>query len=196
MASVADVVSEVRKSSVLIAMLIGCVTLWPIILLAHMNAFVGQVWYWAMFALVERFWLKQNDHAIRVKLFEPLADECRKKEGSGSSLKVLEIGPGVGGNFGYYPSGLKLTTLEQNPWLQQHVESVNKSHPNLVIEKTLIGNAEHMDMIEDSTFDAVIGTHVLCCIRDKEATVKEIHRILKMVSEQTFELLVASDCII
>jgi len=111
-----------------------------------------------------------------------LAEDCKKKETSGSSLKVLEIGPGTGGNFGYYPSGLRLTTLELNPWLQQHFESVKAKHPNLTIEKTLIGNAENMDMIPDNTFDAVIGTHVLCCIKNKEAAVKEIHRILKTVS--------------
>ena len=173
---------HVRRSWILVVAVMGSIFFFPVILVAHYNAFVGQIWYWGMFLLVERYWLRDNDHNIRVSLFENLADDCKKRETSGSSLKVLEIGPGTGGNFGYYPTGLQLTTLELNPWLQPRVQSVKEKHPNLVIEKTLIGNAEDMSMIAGNTFDAVIGTHILCCIRDKEAAVKEIHRILKPVS--------------
>lgn len=83
----------------------------------------------------------------------------------------------------YYPSGLFLTTLERNPWLQKHADSIQQKHPNLRLEEALIGNAEKMDMVPDASFDAVVGTHILCCIQNKEAVVKEIHRVLKPVRQ-------------
>lgn len=172
----------IKQSWILILVVIGSVLMSPFLLLANLSPIVGQFYYWAMFAFVERFWLRKNDHKIRVDLFAPLADDSKKLETNGSSLKVLEIGPGTGGNFGYYPSGLSLTTLEQNQHLQTHAASIKRNFPNLKIEKTLIGNAENMSMIPDKSFDAVVGTHILCCIRNKEAAVREIHRILKDVS--------------
>ena len=172
---------DVVKSWILLLVVAGSFAFSPILLLAHYSPTVGRLWYWAMFSFVEQFWLKKNDHAVRIKLLEPMAEECKKREARGANLKVLEIGPGTGGNFGYYPSGLLLTTLELNPWLQMNVESVKQKHVNLKIEQMLTGSAEDMSMIADESFDAVVGTHILCCIRDKEAAVREIHRVLKKV---------------
>lgn len=179
---VAAILKAVTQSWILFLVVFGSIVMSPMLLLANMSPVVGQIYYWAMFAFVERFWLKKNDHKIRVDLFAPLADECKKRLTNGSTLRVLEIGPGTGGNFGYYPSGVSLTTLEQNPHLQKHAASIRKDHPHLKIEKTLVGSAEKMTMIPDKTFDAVVGTHVLCCIKDKELAVREIRRILKDVS--------------
>lgn len=179
---VAAILKAVTQSWILVVVVVGSVLMSPFLLLANLNPLVGQFYYWAMFAFVERFWLRKNDHKIRVDLFATLADDCKNLETHGSSLKVLEIGPGTGGNFGYYPTGLCLTTLERNPHLQKHAASIRQNFPNLKIQETLIGNAEKMTMIPDKSFDAIVGTHVLCCIRNKEAAVREIHRILKDVS--------------
>ena len=62
------------------------------------------------------------------------------------------------------------------------MDSLHEKHPEVVIKSQLMGTAENMEMIADQTFDAVVGTHILCCIKNKEAAIREIHRVLRKVS--------------
>lgn len=97
-------------------------------------------------------------------------------------FRVLEIGPGTGTNLQFYSSGISLSLIELNPLLYKQINYIRKKHPHLTIEKVILGNAEDMlnhGSINDNEFDAVVGTHICCCINDVPAALKEIHRVLK-----------------
>lgn len=151
----------------------------PVILIAKHNKRVGDLYYWFIFAVSEYLFLSRADHHVRTLLFKPMDQDAENKRRSGEELRVLEIGPGTGGNFAYYPDDIILTTLELNPLLEKHALQIKQKHPHLFIEESIIGNAESMTMIPDNSFDAVVGTHILCCIKDPAAALKEIRRVLK-----------------
>ena len=92
---------------------------------------------------------------------------------------ILEVGPGFGDNFKYYPTNTKLTTIEINDYLEKNREKIQQKYPNIEFIKNIIGSVEKMDMIEDESFKIVIGTHIFCCINDMQAALKEIKRVLK-----------------
>lgn len=151
----------------------------PVILIARQNKVIGQLYYWIIFAVSEYLCLSRADHEVRKLLFQQMHEDLAGKKESSGEMKVLEIGPGTGGNFAFYPKLVNLTTLELNPLLKKHASAIRSMYPDINIESSIIGNAEDMSSIKDGSFDAVVGTHILCCIRDPEAAVKEIHRVLK-----------------
>jgi SAM-dependent methyltransferase len=184
--SIVVIAGLLRQAAIPTIMVVGSTLLWPVILVAHHSHIVSELWYWAIVQLMERIWLSESDYEQLVKprrleMFEPLAHESRKKQSTGSALKVLEIGPGTGSNFCFFPPGLRLTTLDLNRKLKDMVDTVKANHPHIKIDDMLVGNAENMSDIPDNSFDAVIGIHILCCIKNKEAAAKEIFRVLKPV---------------
>lgn len=90
---------------------------------------------------------------------------------------VLEIGPGAGGNLAYYSPDVHWLGLEPNPamfpYVQQEAERLG-----LTIQLRE-GRAEQLDAA-DNSFDAVVGTMVLCSIPDPQQTLQEIRRVLKV----------------
>lgn len=94
-------------------------------------------------------------------------------------IKILEIGPGFGGSFEFYPKGVLLTTVENNPWMEKNFSSLQAQYPNITLEKSIICEAEDMKEIEDDTFDIVLGTQVMCCIQNPKKAMAEIKRVLK-----------------
>lgn len=153
----------------------------PLILIARHNKMIGQFYYWFIFSISEYLCLSRADHHVRSILFKEMHQDLEEKKSTGQSYKVLEIGPGTGGNFAYYPTGLQLRTLELNPLLEKHAAQIKQQYPSIRIEESIIGNAEDMSSIPDQSFDAVVGTHILCCISNPEAAVREIERVLKQV---------------
>lgn len=148
---------------------------WPIILLAHLNSTVASFYYAIMFNACYQLMFKHGDDRMRKVVFEGLGDEQMIR-----GLKILEVGPGNGGNFQYYPNGSIVTTLELNPYLQRQADSIKKKYSNITIDDMKTGNVEDMKgVFPDNTFDAVILTHVICCVKDKEKALKEMHRVLK-----------------
>ena len=89
---------------------------------------------------------------------------------------VLEIGPGTGVNFRYYPKGLKLTVVEPNILLHKSLkDNALKNNVNLKIVGALSENLS----FKNKTFDYVISTLVLCSVRDLPRSLQEIRRVLK-----------------
>jgi len=90
------------------------------------------------------------------------------------------VGP-LDGSLGLLPRGSKVTTLELNPLLQIQRDQVVKNYPDVVIENTLVGNIEDVRQVlpQGNCFDVIICTHVVCCVKNKEKAVKEMHRLLK-----------------
>ncbi len=89
---------------------------------------------------------------------------------------VIEIGPGAGANLGYYPSGIRWVGIEPNPYLHPYLRKEAQKH-GLEVELRR-GSAERLEVPAGSA-DAVVGTRVLCSVRDVAAVLEEILRVLK-----------------
>lgn len=108
-------------------------------------------------------------------VFSQMQEAVDKRE---IDLRVLEIGAGPGNNFKYYPKNTQLTLLEPNNYFKDFIRTNEKSNPNITLKDLLIGFGENMSMIKDNSFDFVVGSFVLCSVRDVSLVLKEINRVL------------------
>jgi len=140
-------------------------------------------WYSLIFYVVY-IWGEKPIRDMKELLFQDLCrttsldEETMKRK----ELRVLEIGPGFGGNFKFYPENTKLTTVEINNYLEHNIDKIKEEYPNVTLVKSIIGNAENMEEVSDNSVDVVVGTLILCCINDPNAALKEIYRVLSPVS--------------
>lgn len=89
---------------------------------------------------------------------------------------LLEIGPGAGANLPYYPPHIHWIGMEPNPFMHNYLREKAQA---LGLQVDLRqGVAEQME-IADRSVDAVVSTLVLCSVKNLEATLQEIRRILK-----------------
>jgi ubiquinone/menaquinone biosynthesis C-methylase UbiE len=89
---------------------------------------------------------------------------------------VLEIGPGTGANFAYYPPNIHWIGVEPNLYMHSYLEQeVKKAGIDGEIRQ---GNAQHLEAADNSV-DAVISTLVLCSVPNLSATLQEVLRVLK-----------------
>lgn len=92
------------------------------------------------------------------------------------SGKVLEIGPGSGTNFRYYPEGTHVIAVEPNRYLHAYLkQTAEHFHLNLELHGT---PAEKLNL-EDNSVDAAISTLVLCSVTRPADVLSEIRRVLK-----------------
>lgn len=89
---------------------------------------------------------------------------------------VLEIGPGTGANFAYFPQDIQWIGIEPNLYMHPHLLKEAQRHHIHTDIRSMI--AEHLDM-PDSSVDAVVSTLVLCSVDHPQETLKEIVRVLK-----------------
>jgi AhpD family alkylhydroperoxidase len=89
---------------------------------------------------------------------------------------VLELGIGTGLNIAAYPPGVALHAVDPSgPALQ----TASRRADRLGREVTLVeGGAEALPY-PDGSFDAIVGTFVLCSVDDVEATLRESRRVLR-----------------
>jgi SAM-dependent methyltransferase len=81
-------------------------------------------------------------------------------------MDVLELGPGTGPNFRYYPPSIRWTGIEPNTYL----------HAALTARGRV---ATDTAAIPTSTIDAVVCTLVLCSVQDPAEVLAETYRTLK-----------------
>ena len=95
----------------------------------------------------------------------------------GLGRRVVEIGPGVGANLRYYPTGTELVAVEPNrrmhPHLRRHARAAD------VDVRLVEAGAEHMDAVPDASVDDVVSTLVLCTVRDPARAMEQIARVLR-----------------
>ncbi|HVO41410.1 MAG TPA: class I SAM-dependent methyltransferase [Aggregatilineales bacterium] len=89
---------------------------------------------------------------------------------------VLEIGPGSGSNLPYFSPDVRWTGIEPNPAMFPYIQR-EATRLGLAIHLRE-GQAEQLDAA-DSSIDAVVGTLVLCSVRDPEHTLQEVLRVLR-----------------
>ena len=89
---------------------------------------------------------------------------------------VLEIGPGTGANLGYYPRTVRLLGVEPNPHMHKYLRrEAERLGRDIEIRE---GTAERLD-VPDAAVDAVVSTLVLCSVRDQQAALVEVLRVLR-----------------
>jgi ubiquinone/menaquinone biosynthesis C-methylase UbiE len=89
---------------------------------------------------------------------------------------ILEIGPGAGANFAFYPAGIHVIGVEPNPFMRPYLE---KEAAGNGLDLTIVeGYAEDLQ-VPGASVDHVVCTLVLCSVFDPTAVLAEVHRVLK-----------------
>ena len=101
-----------------------------------------------------------------------------RKRGLFGALRgvVVEIGPGAGANLPYLRSDVHWIGVEPNPYARPYLERAAREAG--VAHELREGDAELLP-VEAASADAVIGTLVLCSVKDSGAVLREIQRVLK-----------------
>ena len=89
---------------------------------------------------------------------------------------VVEIGPGTGVNLPYLPDGIHWIGLEPNPHMHEFLRPLLAKRD---IDADVRPDSAQDTGLPDACADAVVSTLVLCSVPDLDATLAELHRILK-----------------
>jgi len=92
------------------------------------------------------------------------------------SPHVVELGPGVGANLRYLPSGARLTAIEPNPYMHARLRRAARRLGVELEIRSVVG--ERIDL-PDASAESVISSLVLCTVSDPAAVLAEIRRILR-----------------
>jgi ubiquinone/menaquinone biosynthesis C-methylase UbiE len=120
--------------------------------------------------------LKQ-EHFDSMKNHKSADPRLREKGG----LRILEIGPGPGYNYEFYPPKSEVTAVEVNPFFEEQFFKKQADHPHINMDRFVVGFAEDMKGVPDNSVDIVVSTMVLCSVGSVEGALKEIHRVLAPV---------------
>lgn len=162
--------------SLYFVVLLASIYFWPLVLLAKYNGQFREFYYSCIYKILSK---NPSLGHYYPSLFEPLHEERREK---GKPLRIVEIGPGNGGNLMFYPADSELITVEQNECLEAALEEkLEKKFPQMKLVKCIIGDVTKLTShdIPDNSVDIVVLTHALCCIQNDIPTIKQVHRILK-----------------
>ena len=151
---------------------------------------------------------EQSIALMKRRLFGGLAGSPRE------NLTIVELGIGTAPNFQYYGPGRAgkgdtITGLDVNPQMFSYAEDrIAKVQESLQakghrdgeeevqrspFDVTLMVRDAQSTGLPDAYADAVIGTLLLCSVKDQKATLKEIRRILKPGGKYYFVEHVAAD---
>jgi len=125
-------------------------------------------------------------HPVRGRLnawFLAAADEPMHREYGERKVRifgaipptVVELGPGSGANFRYYPRGTRVIAVEPNPAMHRRMHAQARRY-GIEIDLRHAG-AEGME-VESGSAELVVSTLVLCTVRDPDRAVSEVKRIL------------------
>jgi SAM-dependent methyltransferase len=89
---------------------------------------------------------------------------------------VLEIGPGAGVNLPFFRTDVRWIGVEPNPFVHEHLDATAIRLGRDIEVRT--GTAEQLPVASRSV-DAVVGTLVLCSVRDPAAALREVLRVLR-----------------
>lgn len=89
---------------------------------------------------------------------------------------VVELGPGSGANFRYYPRGTRIIAVEPNPMMLGRMYSQAKRY-GIEIDLRHAG-AERME-VESESAELVVSTLVLCSVHDPGQVTAEVRRVLR-----------------
>lgn len=104
---------------------------------------------------------------------------------------VLEIGPGAGANFAYYPTDLHWIGVEPNPFMHSYLrqEATQRGFQTIELYE---GTAEDLP-VNAGMADVVVSSHVLCSVSNLDRALREVQRVLKLGGYLIFLEHVAAD---
>ncbi|TKY69659.1 Methyltransferase protein 7A [Spatholobus suberectus] len=99
----------------------------------------------------------------------------------GKGLRILEIGIGTGPNLSYYASGsdVEVVGTDPNPKMEKYARSSAASAGLPPSNFEFIQAVGEVIPLSDASVDAVVGTLVLCSVKDVDMTLKEVIRVLR-----------------
>ncbi|KAL3032833.1 hypothetical protein AAZX31_02G103900 [Glycine max] len=99
----------------------------------------------------------------------------------GKGLRILEIGIGTGPNLSYYASGsgVEVVGIDPNPKMEKYARSSAASAGLPTSNFEFIQAVGEAIPLSDASVDAVVGTLVLCSVKDVDMTLKEVRRVLR-----------------
>lgn len=107
--------------------------------------------------------------------YEELVRERKRRLLGALEGTIVELGPGTGPNLRYLDDDVHWIGIEPNPYMDPYLlEEVQRPRRLHVIR----GRAESL-CFPDASVDAVLSTLVLCSVDGLEASLREIHRVLK-----------------
>lgn len=99
---------------------------------------------------------------------------------SGLAGDVAEVGAGTGLNLAHYPQSVaRLTLAEPDRAMRRHLEARQSTAPGRVQEVDIVDAPAEALPFPDGSLDAVVGTLVLCSVRDPAVVLAEVRRVLK-----------------
>lgn len=116
--------------------------------------------------------------------------ELRKENLAGLTGRVLEVGAGIGTNFGLYPASVReVVALEPEVHM---VDAARRAAASASVPVTVIASTvETLGDIEP--FDAVVCSLVLCSVGDPDHVLRQVNALLKPGGELRFLEHVAVD---
>ncbi len=103
---------------------------------------------------------------------------------AGLAGSVLEVGAGNGLNFSHYPATVT-SVLAVEP--EQHLRMLaERNAVRAVVPITVTGGAAEQLPAEDSSFDAVVASLMLCSVADQALALAQMHRVLRPGGELRF----------
>ncbi len=138
--------------------------------------------------------MSHKPHPVRGRLnswFLAVAEEPMHREYGKRKLGIfgnlppliVELGPGSGSNFRYYPRGTRVIAVEPNPMMLKRMYKQANRH-GVEIDLRHAG-AEGME-VESESADLVVSTLVLCSVRDPDQVLAEVRRVLKPAGRFAF----------
>lgn len=94
------------------------------------------------------------------------------------TLRILEIGAGVGANFGMYPDNTRLIVADPNPYFEKYFRDNVAKFPNIKTSTIIVAKGEDIDMVQSNSVDVVVTTLVLCSVSDVAKVVSQVKRVL------------------
>ncbi len=132
------------------------------------------------------------EHPVFSRVYERLAEKGegpevvarRRRLLGGLSGRVLEIGPGTGVNFAYYPTSVaQVVAVEPEPRLRRRAVQAAASAP--VAIEVIPGVAQSLPFPAES-FDAAVASLVLCSVPAQEQALSELQRVLRAGGQLRF----------
>nr|XP_056707748.1 N6-adenosine-methyltransferase TMT1A-like [Euleptes europaea] len=126
---------------------------------------------------LEQFTASYNRKVLRQKqdLFRNMMDFA---DPSGK-LTVLEIGTGTGSNFQFFPANCRVICTDPNPHFQKGLAKSIAQNQHLQYEQFIMTSAEDLGQVANASVDVVVSTLVLCSVKNVEAVLREVNRVLK-----------------
>ncbi|KAI7758276.1 hypothetical protein M8C21_005424 [Ambrosia artemisiifolia] len=101
---------------------------------------------------------------------------------TGKAAKILEIGIGTGPNLKYYgnlASGASVVGVDPNRKMEKYAQAAAQASGLSPTKFKFVNAVAEALPVSDASMDAVVGTLVLCSVKDVNKALQEVKRVLK-----------------